>query len=309
VPVQCPVCLLDEAEPVAVGEDFAHRVTEDSFLAVGCPGCGLVYLSPQPAFEEHARVYPPSYFSPARGDRAGRGGARRARAAARRAVRACGSLRPDARVLEVCYGATVHLDGLRASGPRTWVLEAVTPHETLARSARHSGFTVCQGYPHELEHRTADYDAVLLLYGLEHCPSPVEELESIGRLLRPGGMLLILTENADSTVGRLFRGRHWAGYDFPRHRALFGPRPLHRLAEATGFEVTRIRTLPASEPWLRSAALLLQDWASQSRLASIARLATPFLSGLAWIVDAGCSLRGRGARLEAALRKPETNPR
>jgi len=290
-----------------VGEDFVHRVTDDSFLAVGCPGCGLVYLSPQPAVEEHARVYPPSYFSPSHGS--GRGAARRARAAARRAVRACSGLRPDARVLEVCYGATVHLDDLRATGPRTWVLEAVTPHETLARSARQAGFTVWQGYPHELDRGSAAYDAVLLLYGLEHCPSPVEELESIGRLLRPGGTLLILTENADSTVARLFRGRHWAGYDFPRHRALFGPGPLHRLADATGFEVTRIRTLPASEPWLGSAALLFQDWASLSWLASVARLATPLLSGLAWIADAGCSLRGRGARLEAVLRKPETNPR
>jgi len=299
---------MDEPEPVAVGEDFVHRVTTDSFLAVGCPGCGLVYLSPQPAAEERARVYPPGYFTPSPGDRSDGRTARRARAAARRAIGACGPLPRDARVLEVAYGPSVHLGELRGTRPLAWVLEAVTPHDSLARSARSAGLSAHLGYPHELEDRIAAYDAVLLLHSLEHCPSPVDELRSIYRLLRPGGMLVILTENADSTVSRVFRGRHWAGYDFPRHPSLFGPRPLRRLAGLTGFEVRRIRTSGGPEVWLRSTALLLEDWASLSRLTSIVSLGAPFLWVVAWLVEAVCSGQGNGARLEAVLRKPGTNP-
>jgi hypothetical protein len=308
VPSRCPVCLMDEPEPVAVGEDFIHRVTNDSVLAVECPGCGLVYLSPQPATEERVRVYPPSYFTPSLGGRSDGPGARRARSAAHRAVRACGQMPPDARVLEVAYGPRLYLDELRASSPRSWVLEAVTPHEALCGPPRDAGGAVRQGYPHEMEDRIAAYDAVLLLHGLEHCPSPVDELRSISRLLRPGGMLVILTENTDSIVSRVFRGRHWAGYDFPRHPSLFGPRPLRRLAGLTGFEVSRFSTYGGPEVWLRSTALLLEDWASLSRLTSMVSLGAPFLGGVAWLVEAVCSGRGKGARLEAVLRKPATNP-
>jgi SAM-dependent methyltransferase len=201
------------------------------------------------------------------------------------------------------------LGQLRGISPFTWTLEAITPHEAVARSARDAGIVVRQGYPDELEDRVARYDVVLLLHSLEHCPSPADELRSIHRLLRPGGTLVILTENADSTVARAFRGRHWAGYDFPRHPSLFGPRPIRRLAGITGFDVVRIRTVAAPEVWLRSAALLLRDWAFLPPVAPIAFLAVPLLAGTAWVAEAVCNRRERGARLEALLRKPETSRR
>jgi SAM-dependent methyltransferase len=309
VPSCCPVCRRDEPEPVAVGHDFAHRVTNDSFLAVACPGCGLVYLSPQPAIEERVRVYPPAYFTPSAGDRSpGRVGPGSS-AAVRWARQACRHLPPDARLLDVAYGPTLHLGQLRGTGSPTWTLEAITPHEALARVAREAGVVVRQGYLDELEDGVARYDVVLLLHSLEHCSSPADELRSIHRLLRPGGTLVILTENADSTVARAFRGRHWAGYDFPRHPSLFGPRSLRHLAGITGFEVVRIKTVAAAEVWLRSAALLLRDWASLTWLAPMASVAAPLLAGTAWMVEGACNRRESGARLGAVLRKPEIDPR
>ena len=218
--VPCPLCGEDEAEPVAVGSDLAHGTTSDSFLAVRCGGCELVYLRPRPAAEERLRLYPPSYFSPS--DARSRPERRRAHAVARRMVRACPSPPPNARLLEVGYGARLHLGELRRCGPRTWVLEVVTPHETLARAGRSEGFIVYPGRGRALEDRGAIYDVVFLLHALEHCESPLEELKSLRRLIRPGGRLILLTENADSAVGRVFRGRHWAGYDFPRHLIIDG---------------------------------------------------------------------------------------
>jgi hypothetical protein len=49
VPARCCVCGDENADPIAVGEDFEYRTSADSFLAVHCRGCGLVYLNPRPA--------------------------------------------------------------------------------------------------------------------------------------------------------------------------------------------------------------------------------------------------------------------
>ena len=46
VPAACCICGGTDGEPVAVGEDFEYRTSPDSFLAVRCPRCDLVYLDP-----------------------------------------------------------------------------------------------------------------------------------------------------------------------------------------------------------------------------------------------------------------------
>jgi hypothetical protein len=299
----CPLCGEDEAEPVAVGNDLAHETTRDSFLAVCCRHCGLVYLNPRPSPEERLRLYPPEYFS------AGRARRWPTHAVARRAVRHCRALPPDARLLEVGLGPVLHLDALRQAAPRTWTLEAVTPHGSLARAARSAGFVVYEGGTDALEGVQRAYDAVLLLHALEHCASPVEALSSLRRLLRPGGRVVILTPNPDSMVGRLYRGRHWAGYDFPRHACLFGPGSMRRLAAATGLVVERLGTARDPQTWSRSAAGLLRDWDAPPWLARRAQPGALLLGGISSLAERAALLRARGARLEVVLHKLEERDR
>src|SRR5687767_8526173 len=59
----CCLCGVEEGAPVAVGEDFEYRTSGDSFIAMRCAHCGLVYLNPRPAAEEIDRIYPPSYHA------------------------------------------------------------------------------------------------------------------------------------------------------------------------------------------------------------------------------------------------------
>ena len=63
VDVACCICGVDDSEPIAVGEDFEYRTSSDTFQAVRCQRCGLVYLDPRPAVSEFDRIYPPSYHA------------------------------------------------------------------------------------------------------------------------------------------------------------------------------------------------------------------------------------------------------
>lgn len=63
VAVKCCICDVDDAEPIAVGEDFEYRTSPDTFLAMQCRCCGLVYLNPRPAITELDQIYPADYHA------------------------------------------------------------------------------------------------------------------------------------------------------------------------------------------------------------------------------------------------------
>lgn len=297
----CPLCGSDEAEPAAVGNNSACQVTGDSFLMLSCAACGLLYLDPRPAIEEQARLYPRSYFEwSERSHGAGRGVTR---AVVRDALRRSASDPAPARILEVAYGAGLHLDLLRSFAPSGCVVEATTPHEPLAAPARSRGFTVHRSRAQELSANRGAYDLVFLLHSLEHVYSPVEALEALDELLRPGGRLIILTPNAESRVSHIFGGRHWAAYDFPRHPCLFGPNTMRRLAAATGFEVERLDSLSDSGVWADSTNALLSDWGAPPWLTRIASGGVLAIAGAAALIPLTHRREMNGPHLRAVLRK------
>jgi len=284
---------------VAVGNDSACRSTRESFLAVGCPACGLVYLNPRPAPEARPRLYPASYFT-----RREPVGERIAAAAVKRAIRELRPRSPAARVLEVGYGPRLLFASRRNLLTRSSGVEALTAHPAVAGEASASGVTVHHGEVRSLDPARPGYDLVLLFRALEHWNSPVEELTHVGRLLAEDGRVLVLTPNPASAVGRVFRGRHWAGYDFPRHACLFGPAAMRRLAGTAGLELERLGTLDDGSVWAESAAALLRDWEAPGWLVRTGPALLALAGRMAALPRPG--RRDAGAWLEAVLRKPGT---
>lgn len=222
VPVRCCICRDDDAEPIAVGEDFEYRTSSDNFLAMRCRSCGLVYLNPRPDVAELARIYPPNYhafdFS---SERFGIVYRIRRWLEARRALSWCRNLTDDARILDVGCGDGFHLRLLREFGKSSWRLEGVDLSPAAIESATAAGLKVHEGRIEELSLLPGTYDLVLLIQTIEHIESPPETLATIRTLLRPGGLLVIVTDNTRSLDFRFFGGRHWGGYHFPRHWNLF----------------------------------------------------------------------------------------
>jgi SAM-dependent methyltransferase len=297
--VACPICGSYEAEPVAVGNDFACGSSRDTYLTVCCSICGLLYLNPRPVPSAATALYPEPYFA------AAMPGLGRARgpvtAEARRLIDRGRSLLSSGRVLLVSYGPELPLDTLRRAGH--WSVEVLTAHEQFARAAREVGLPAQVGRrapPAPVE----AYDLVLLLYSLEHCEFPAAELRSIGRLLKPGGHALLATPNAGSTAWRLFRGRHWGGYDFPRHRCLFTRQVLQRLAKDAGLVIERAETLGNAETWLRSVACLLKDWGAPAWLQGPPARGSLIWRALGNLAETLAQARGRGSLLEVVLSKP-----
>lgn len=304
--VSCCVCDEDAgAVPVGVGEDFEYRTSADTFLAMRCEGCGLIYLDPRPAESELPRIYPENYhafdFS---AERFGFVYKVRRRLEARRALGWCAGLGEDARILDVGCGDGFHLRLLRDFGRPGWRLEGLDPSRRAVDTAARAGLKVHEGTVERLDLPASSYDMALLIATIEHVADPAGVLRSVRALLKPGGRAVVVTDNTDTLDFKLFGGRHWGGYHFPRHWNLFNPRALRRLAEKTGFEVHSLSTVVSPVNWVYSVRNALNDHNAPAWLVNLFSLRSPVSLAAFTAFDTLHQLAGRGALLRAVLRRP-----
>jgi SAM-dependent methyltransferase len=302
---QCCLCRHEVADPIAVGEDFEYRSSPDTFLALRCAECGLVYLNPRPAMSELGKIYPPEYhaydFSVRRFGLVYRA---RRRLEARRVLAWCHGLGSDARILDVGCGDGFHLQILRDFGHPTWELEGVEPDARAAAVARRAGLDVHQGTIQDLELPVSHYDVALLIATLEHVDDPVAVLTSVRSLVRPGGKICIVTDNVATVDFRMFGRRHWGGYHFPRHWNLFDRHTLRVLAERSGLQVEKITTAISPVNWVYSVRNLLTDWGAPRWVIDRFGLGAAGTLAVFTLVDALNQVFRRGALLRATFRRP-----
>jgi hypothetical protein len=286
VPASCVLCGHDDAEPVAVGKDFTDPTKSETFLAVCCRTCGLVYLNPSPAPLEGEGTPPlePAGQLPPDTDGWKIGGT-----VAREIARFAKHLPNYGRLLELVPRQGEWPDVARRCLGDNWHFDS----EGIGRGDRIT----------ELNLPAAAYDAVILIGGLELANNPLATLKVIKSLLRPDGLVLVATPNTRSAACRLFRGRHWSGYNFPRHSNLFDGKSLGRAAGLAGLELMSVRTAPVATVWVESARNLMADWGAPAWV--VKRLSQPSFLALAAAnaIEWSQQIQSQGGLLVATLRR------
>jgi 2-polyprenyl-3-methyl-5-hydroxy-6-metoxy-1,4-benzoquinol methylase len=303
--VSCCMCGQSDAEPVAVGEDFEYHSSPETFLALFCRRCSLVYLSPRPTLDSLPCIYPANYhafnFS---AEEFGLSFKVRSWLESRRLREACRGLSATARILDVGCGDGFHLRLLRRLGSSGWRLEGVEADARAVDAARASGLIVHPGDVQDVDLPIASYDLVLLIMTVEHLADPLRTLERIRELLRPGGRLMVVTDNTATADFKFFGHRHWGGYHFPRHWNLFDSKSLRALFERAGLEVEQLTTMVSPVNWVYSIRNLLVDWKAPKWLVAQFSLSSSVSLGIFTIFDLCWMLVGRGAILRAIARRP-----
>lgn len=160
----------------------------------------------------------------------------------------------EGRLLEIGCGNGNRLALFRNLG---WETNGIEPDAGAAQLARAKGLNVLSATLQPGAIPAASYNVILMSHVIEHVSDPQEIIRECHRLLRPGGLLVMLTPNTDS-LGHRYFGRDWLHLDPPRHLHLFNSRNLTKLCTDTGFRNIRTTTTPRDANWTLGASLILQ---------------------------------------------------
>jgi len=194
----------------------------------GCERCGTVQQPALPAGPELHDLYRAMRDDAYLDQEAGR------RATARRLLDLVeGQATGRGTLLDVGCGHGLLLDEARRRG---WTVRGL---ELSASGRAHAtevlGLDVADATLESLDpQRDGDLDAIVLADVLEHFDDPVGAVRAAAALLRPGGVLCVVTPDPASRTARL-AGERWWGY-LPAHTYLLPRSTLRGLLAAEGLE-------------------------------------------------------------------------
>jgi SAM-dependent methyltransferase len=228
-PVGCTAPLTDTA--IVVAEGALRR----------CSSCGQLLSAASAArYAETMEQFNAADFNAPQG----RELARRQSVARQRLARIAaliGNRPANLRVLDVGCSRGQFVAAAIAAG---YHAEGVEPAPRIAEAARAAGLPVKTGLLEDQHYPEASFDALTLFEVIEHLREPLPLLAECRRVLKPGGILLVSTANAESWTAAAM-GARWDYFDMEKdggHISFYNPRSMARIAAAAGFEVARLDT-------------------------------------------------------------------
>lgn len=226
-PRRCPVCLSREVSTLAQLRGWVVRA---------CSRCKCRYLGNFPSDEELDALYNDAYFSSGRDSELGCAPRELTPSTRRTNERRLAVLRrhvpANARVLEI--GAGNGLFGEAAA--REFEYVGIDLCDEAVRAARARGLEIYRASLASYVNTGPAFDAVTLFHVFEHLADPHDALATLGELLRPGGILVLITPDTESILCAI-SGDRWISYKFPEHLILYSRSALIELLEHSGFEI------------------------------------------------------------------------
>jgi SAM-dependent methyltransferase len=214
------------------------------FAVLRCSDCGLCYVSPRLQGEALAEVYGADYWKSDNPKL--RGYADYANEAVlylktylRRMKLVRRWLPLSARVLDIGCAAGYFLRVVAREGHDVLGVEpsaAIAAEAVRELGSERVHIGALETAPPGLGFAPGSFDLVTLWDVIEHVPDPQSMLRQARTLLKPGGRLLLETQNVGSRWARLL-GRRWHHYKHEEHLFHFDPVTIARLLDQCGFTV------------------------------------------------------------------------
>lgn len=266
---KCPLCGGNRFEKAMTCTD--HYATGESFDICRCRDCGFLFTWSFPAEEEIGRYYEtPDYISHSDTNKGLINHAyhwvrrfmlsRKARLVRHYSGLDRGSL------LDIGTGTGYFPHYMKEKG---WQVSAVEK-SPAARAFAKEHFNLDVNAPDALD-RQADksFDVITLWHVMEHLEHLNETWETLGRILKDRGILVVAVPNPTSFDAKKYK-EMWAAYDVPRHLWHFSPSVMQRFGAKHGFILAQCHPMPfdafyvsmLSEKYRKSALPFIKGLAS-----------------------------------------------
>jgi 2-polyprenyl-3-methyl-5-hydroxy-6-metoxy-1,4-benzoquinol methylase len=221
------------------------RFAEPPFRVVRCRSCRLVWVTPRRDPSRLVEIYQTAYWHSDAAKDFGYTDYRRDaplyRRTYQRRYRAIARHFPQpGEVLDVGCAAGFFLSVMKERG---WRTQGVEVSAYIADFGRQSyGLDVLVGTLDEVSPQLGErkFDLITFWDVIEHLPDPVAVLKKAAEFLKPGGRLLLETQNVRSLFARVM-GRRWQHYKHHEHLYHFDPSTVRELCKKAGLRILENR--------------------------------------------------------------------
>ncbi len=127
-----------------------------------------------------------------------------------------------------------------------------------ARKGREKGLNIVTGDLLNTQFMSGSFDVVTMFDVLEHVPEPKKLIAEVKRILKPHGLVIINTPDAESLWARIL-GKKWQLIMPPEHINYFSPKNLSKYLSDHGFEV-KVNTKIGKRFTLQYILKMLYKW-------------------------------------------------
>jgi 2-polyprenyl-3-methyl-5-hydroxy-6-metoxy-1,4-benzoquinol methylase len=146
---------------------------------------------------------------------------------------------PPGKLLEVGCGNGERLAMFQNMG---WSVYGQEVDGTCVKNAfKRFGIEIQLGELEDLDFEDNSFDAIVLNHVIEHVHEPLLLMSKCYRLLKPGGVLTVVTPNNESSGLKYFK-ECWRGLEPPRHIHIFNISSLNAGAVKAGFDSFKTQT-------------------------------------------------------------------
>lgn len=128
---------------------------------------------------------------------------------------------------------------LLAAQRASWKVTGIEPNPLAQSKALNKALTLHKSFD-DIPNLT--FDVITLWHVLEHLPNLTTQLQTISRLLKPNGVLVVAVPNYKSYDARKYQ-EFWAAYDVPRHFWHFSKTSIKKLFLPLGFTLHQIQPM------------------------------------------------------------------
>jgi len=100
-----------------------------------------------------------------------------------------------------------------------------------------------------LSYNANNFDVITLWDLIEHLRNPLNSLQKIHRIMKPGGLLVMWTPNVKNAI---FLKERWVGYKILQHFCFFSGDSLKNMLDKAGFKIVSLKTNKARKGLLES---------------------------------------------------------
>ncbi|MCI4669317.1 MAG: class I SAM-dependent methyltransferase [Bacteroidia bacterium] len=143
-------------------------------------------------------------------------------------------------ILDIGCGTGDFLKAMKDSGWETLGLE---PDDRARKVALSKNGIKSEFSTHLFEIQAASFDVVSMWHVLEHVHELHKYLDTIFKILKDDGVLIIAVPNYQSSDAHHYKDK-WAAYDVPRHLYHFSPESMDKLLDSHDFQIFSEKHMP-----------------------------------------------------------------